>query len=170
MAIASLGFQAFSAISEANAKKTAAREDARQKNLQADELLYRLGVNEEITREEGQFAISRFGAQAAATGFADTGVGGAIRIKSNIERSLANQRHAVEYQARMLRMGANIDTRLAGDLGTAGYLSAAGTVLGGGAQLGYQQSQLGKPGSAKKLEYGSSQTLPASTRYDYLEG
>lgn len=138
LAVLGLGINVLGQLNGAAAQAEATRRNAAMKNAQADELLARQLINEEIMREDADYAALNV---RTADGIDQTGVGQQLWIKKNLQRNLELSRREAEYKARMLRQGADIDMQLGSDLQSASYLSAAGSVLGGGADI-YRRSDL----------------------------
>lgn len=126
------GIQTYSGISGASSRAEQMRRENELKRLQANELLARQAINEQImTRESGRMegrAITAF----ASTGREGAGLGDAIQIHNNLLESIANTRRDAEFKASMLRRGADVGDELASDVAAAGWLSGVGTILTGG--------------------------------------
>lgn len=146
-ALGGVGLSAGSQIDAASAKSNAAQREAGLLNLQARELLEREAINEEIMRQQSELQQKDYGAAAAATGLGGEGIGGIVRMRANLETTIANSRRDAEFKARMLRAGAEIQGNLASDIYTSGLIGAGGTILTGvGNYAGYAASY-GKPSS-----------------------
>jgi hypothetical protein len=145
VAITSFGISAASQIVSANSKADAARKEAANKNLQADEVLTA------SKREQGLLSIKGDRAQGQALqayGEANVDISGSsllqledIARQTNSE-SLAMD-HAARFRASQLRAGADIANSQANDTQTAGLLGGASTLLQGGASL-YRQPNSGQ--------------------------
>lgn len=122
-------------IMAGSAQAEAAERNARLKNQQADELLAREAINEQIMREQGERTVLGYQAAFSDTGREGGGIGGALTIHREVERSILNARRDAEFKARMIRAGAAEDVRLAGDLRTASILSGFGGVMSGAADI-----------------------------------
>lgn len=131
----------FSIASQRKASKAqaaAAVADAQAKREQAFELLDRVEVNIEDIKEKG---LKLMGAQTGA--FIKGGVvsteGTPLDVLdesfSKIQREEMIQRREAEFKAEQLFAGADIDTRLSGDIVSAGKMQQAATLLGGGANV-----------------------------------
>jgi hypothetical protein len=133
MAIAGGTANAAGQVSAAKSQAEAAQKDAAIKNMQADELLSRQQINEQIMREQADRLELGYGSLAADTGGAGTGIGGVLKIRQDVEQNISNSRRDAEFKAKMLRAGAAVETSLASDGVTASYLGAGGSILGGAA-------------------------------------
>lgn len=120
------------------AQADAAERNAALKNAQADELLAREEINQELMREQAFQAEQNFGSAFAMTGKEGGGIGGMLTIHSQLERNLRLSRREAEYKAKILRAGGDIDRQLGSDLQTAGWITGAGTLIGGATNI-YQR-------------------------------
>jgi len=127
--IAGAGIQLYSSLSAAGAQRDAMERDAFLKGMQADELLARELINEQIMREQAEDVKKTYVSRAGSMGGGGLGLGGVVKMKYNLERTIANSRRDAEFKARMLRAGADIQTQLASDVYTAGLIGAGGTIL-----------------------------------------
>jgi hypothetical protein len=121
----------------AKAQARAARAQAAAKREQADEMLKRAKFNAAVMREKGR------GLQAEQIGaFAKSGValtsGSTLAALqdtvSTVSLSVQQMLDEADFKANQLRMGADVDTRLAGDIRSASKWAIGGTLLSGGAQ------------------------------------
>lgn len=131
-AAAGLGLSVVGTVLAAQAQKEAAEKEASLKRDQADELLSREAINEQILRDQSEDLTKDYGAAFAASGLGGSGIGGTLKLRSNLEQTLANSRRDAEFKARMLRAGADMQGQLASDVYTAGIITGAGTALTGG--------------------------------------
>jgi hypothetical protein len=131
MAAAGLATSVYGQIKSGADRAGAQEYQAALKNIQANELLEREAINEQIMREKAELMSLDYGAAFAASGREGAGLGGILKIHKNVEDSIANSRRDAEFKARMLRAGAEIDTKLASDLVSASYVGAGGTILTG---------------------------------------
>ncbi len=139
---------AYGQISSASAQAEAQRADAAAKRLQADELLARQAINEQIMRDQSERMESSAGSGSAMSGLEGGGLGGIMSIRKTTLENIALSRRDAEFKAKMLRMGADVQSELASDMMTAGIISGAGTV----AQSGLQVANLYKgPKSPKPI-------------------
>lgn len=132
--------QLYGMIAGAKAQSNAAERSAYFKHLQAQELIERQQINEQIMREQAVDAQKDWGSSAAGTGFAATGLGGKLRIHQRMQEAIEHTRRDAEFKARMLRAGGDIESGLASDQMTAGYISGFGSLLGTAARI-YEQNQ-----------------------------
>lgn len=121
-------------VMAANAQQNAAERNAALKNAQADELLSRQAVNERILRERSEESAAAYQG-AAGLGESGGGIGGVMKIKSDLEETIMNSRREAEFKAKMLRAGADIDLQLGSDAVTAAWITGAGNVLNTGANV-----------------------------------
>lgn len=134
-----VGLSAFGQIEQARAQKKAAQAQADAKRLQAFEVLRRSEFNIDQLEEEAR----RFRGQqttAFAKAGVDVGSGASLVQLEQLNRDLVDeiesQREEARFKAQALFEGADIDTRLSGDLQTAGQIRAVGTTLQGISLLG----------------------------------
>ncbi len=151
------GVAIYGEIAGANSRADALRADSRNKNRQADELLARQRINEAILRDQSEFSQRDYVASFAATGVEGSGLGGVVRLRKNLEEQISNSRRDAEFKARMLRAGANVDSQLASDAMTAGYLRGTGTALTA-AGSGYDSYNNAKPPSTTQNLPGAGNT------------
>lgn len=135
VAVVGVGTAVYGAISSASAKASADQKNAALKNQQADELLSRETVNESLIQDQSFRSQLDYGAAANSTGVGGGGLGGIMAIQKATAITIANDQRDANFKAYMLRQGANMDTNLASDTMSAGYISAAGTLLSGGAKV-----------------------------------
>jgi hypothetical protein len=125
------GLTIYGELSAASSRADAAQKNAAIKQQQADELLARQSINEGIMREQADSSSHSYVAGFAASGREGAGLGGVLKIKKDLEDNITNSRREAQFKASLLRQGAEIDSQLASDTMTAGYLSGAGTLLSG---------------------------------------
>jgi hypothetical protein len=142
--ILGLGLNLWGTLTGASAQASAAEANARAKAQQADELLAREQINEDIMREQSRRSELSY-ASGAAMGESGGGIGGILTMKKDLETSINNSRHEADFKAKMLRAGAEIDSNLASDMQTAGALSGAGTLLSTGADFYSKWKKYGSP-------------------------
>ena len=120
----------------AKAKARAARAEAGAKRAQAFELLERFEINADALRQEGeQFKATQI-AIAAGTGLAEKSLLTLMEdTNRKITREISNQRREAEFKADQVIAGADIDTKLAGDIKSASRLQTIGTFLQGASRL-----------------------------------
>lgn len=133
-AVAGSGLTIWGQVSAANAQEEAARKNAELKAVQAEELLARQAINEQIMRDKAEESGLLYGASFASTGREGAGVGGILRIRRDAEEAISLSRRDAEFKARMLRAGADVELSLASDAVSASWISGAGTLLTTGAQ------------------------------------
>ncbi len=133
-------------LMSANAKANADQQSAALKYKQADELMSREAINEDIMRTQEGRTEDQFRAASGSTGFANTGIGGVLRMRSDLSKNIGLSQRDAAFKAEMLRTGAQIDTNLASDERSAGYVAAAGSVLGGAEQVYSLYKKSSNPG------------------------
>lgn len=123
---------AYGQIQAGKAQAAAASRNAAIKRLQAEELLQRVEINiGEVFRESRIIA----GTQASSYAAAGVGLDGTplLVIEETLARATeeaALMRRDANFQASMLRAGADIEERQGKDLKKASYIGAAGSLLG----------------------------------------
>lgn len=133
--VAGTGTQVAGGIMAANSQADAQNRNAALKKLQADELLSRQTINEKIMRDQAEKVAKGYSVGFAASGREGAGIGGMLQIKRDTEENILNSRREAEFKAQMLRSGADIDQSLASDYQTASYITGAGSLLSGGANI-----------------------------------
>lgn len=113
----------------ASAQAEEARRQAAIKRMQAMELMNRMDTNQAILRRRGERVAMGMGEGFGA------GAGSSLsdRAEALVELThlISDQRREAEFKAKMLSMGADVDTASANTYQTAGYLNAGGTLLTG---------------------------------------
>lgn len=125
-------------IKGAEADADAARREAASRELEAQEILKRTKINQDIVQEEGDILMGQ-----QETFFAGSGVqayGSPLlvleRTAHGIAREKNNMQMESEFRANQLRSGAALSRDLADQRQQAGYLNAAGTLLTSAYQIG----------------------------------
>jgi len=133
-AVVGTGFSIFGQLKQAKAQKEAALAQADAKRAQAFELLERVEFNIDQLEEETEKFKGRQRAAFAASGV-DVGSGVSLVQMEQVNRDLIEeiqaQREEARFKAAALEAGADVDTRLGGDISQAGRLGAIGTGLKG---------------------------------------
>lgn len=156
LAAAGTAFSVFGKISEANARSEAAEREAELKRRQARELLLRQSINESIMREEAvRSGLSL--ASRNSRGESGGGIGSLLTVKKETEQNILLSRREAEYQAEMIRRGADVNMKLAGDIKTASYIGAAGTLLSSAGDIYMNQNKYGKPGGTSESLWKTGQ-------------
>lgn len=168
--IASTGMEVYGKIAAANAQSQARAQELKLKNIQADEILSREAVNEQVIQDNSKRTESAYSTAFAATGREGAGVGGQIQIHKFTQDQVANLNRDANFKANMIRAGANIEANLASDVVSASYISGAGTLLTSGLRAydafkgpsnvpnslsGWQASSVARTGSALYNDYNS---------------
>lgn len=131
---------AYGQVSAASSAAEAQQADAAAKREQAGELLQRQAINERIMQEQAERQQSAAGSGSAMSGLEGTSLGSIMTIRKTTLENIALSRRDAEFKAKLLRQGADVQTDLASDMITAGYISGAGTLLQSG--LSAQKSGL----------------------------
>jgi hypothetical protein len=121
----------------ARAQARAARAQAAAKREQADEMLKRAKFNAAVMREQGRGLQQQQIAAYAKSGVALSSGSTLAALQdtvSTVSLSVQQMLDEADFKANQLRMGADVDARLAGDIKSAGKWAVAGTLLSGGAQ------------------------------------
>lgn len=126
-AIIGAGVQIYGQMSAASDQADAQEKEAKLKGLQADELLQREQINEQVMREREQVSELYTGSDS---GTQDSGLGAKLRLQRDLAQNIATSSRESEWKAQMLRMGGEADTRLASDIHQAAGYTAAGTAIG----------------------------------------
>lgn len=144
IALAAIGTAAtiYGQISAANAQAEAQQREIELKKIQANEMLERQAINEQIMRDKEAWLENHAGSDNGTSGSSLVGI---MRYRKDLAQNIATSRREAEFKAGMLKMGAEADAKLASDTMTAGYISGAGTLLTGAANVGYQYSQAKSP-------------------------
>jgi hypothetical protein len=135
VAIAGTAVQMSAQRKQAQAQAAAARTKADLKRMQALEVLDRFELNAEALRREGkEFAAEQF-SRGSSSG---SGEGSLLSMLEDTNRKIQRQfrieERESEYKAAQLRAGADLDTRLAGDIESAGRAQRTATFLQGAGQ------------------------------------
>ena len=134
-AIVGAGVQAYGAIKSAGDQSEIDQEKSAAQNAQANEIHEREAINDSLRASRAFQAKLDFAAAAAGSGHAGAGVGSQLEIQrqSDLQTKLSDEDAA--FQEAMLRKGAGLDAKLAEDTKSAGYWSAAGSILGGAGKV-----------------------------------
>lgn len=140
----------YGTIKGANDQADAVERNSALKRQQADELMARQEINEQIIREQSEKSSLSYGASFAGTGREGAGIGGILQIHRDAQEQILNTRRDAEFKARQLREGADIQSDLASDSITSAWIGAAGGLLATGAST---YKAMSPPG-------GTTQSLP----------
>lgn len=146
-AIVGAGVQIYGQLKAASAQADAQEREAELKMFQADELMRRQAINEQVMRDNVAEAELATGGDS---GVEDTGLGARMRLRKTLAQNLQNSRREAEWKARMLGMGAEADLRLASDALAAGGISAIGTGIRGAGAFANYYDNAGPPDSTTK--------------------
>ena len=136
-AVVSTGLSIWGTISGAQAQEEAAQRKQALANAQANEMMERELINEQIMREKSAEAQSGYRASWGSSGKEGGGIGGVLKMQKDLAENISLSRRDAEYKANMLRAGAQMETDLYSDRVTASYITGAGTLIGGVGQ-GFQ--------------------------------
>lgn len=146
IAVTSTVISAYGSIQESEARAEQARREAALKRMQADEVLDRAEINAGLMDRQGKRLISSqvasFGASNVSLGASQYGL--LSETERNVDEQIQLMRRDAEFRAKMLREGASSADVLAGQIQSAGYWSAAGTLLGGGSKAFYASGAFDK--------------------------
>jgi hypothetical protein len=120
---------------DAQSKAEAEERQAALKRIQAQELMQREQINENVMREQEMYAegdrVSLAGSQGTEGGW----FGGMVRMRRDLQFNLETSRREANFKSYLLNQGAEIDDKLASDTRTAGYISMAGTAVSGAGKV-----------------------------------
>lgn len=126
MAAVGAAMQLYSQVQASEAKSEAQRREAELKNMQADELAQRQLINEQVMRSKEARTELYAGSDG---GSGNTGLGTIMQLRQDLRQNIDITRRESDWKIRMLHMGANADTQLAGDIQQAGMWGAIGGAL-----------------------------------------
>lgn len=144
-AVAGVGalFSAYGQISQAQAQASAARADAANKQAKATETLSRASFNKTSLQIEMDEKAGNVSSQYAA-GNVDVGSGSPLSVHENTlaagRRKMFMMQNEANWEAQEDMISANAENTLAGQKEQAGYLGAAGSLLGGAANIAMNSS------------------------------
>jgi len=147
MGVAS-AIQIYGQVKTGVSQAKAANASAELKNMQADELLARQAINEEVMRNAYERTSREVGAVQLSRGFDVSGAGATAEMLLDFRSNLTNSRREADFKARMLRAGAEIDQNLASDVRTGTIIAGFSTAVSTGATL-YNYNR--GPGPSKGL-------------------
>lgn len=134
---AGMALSAYGQIEGGEQRAAAARDEAANKRLQAEETLRRAQVKSEFMQKQGDQLL---GSQASAYGHAGVELSGSALLTmedtaSSIRQEIEESQKEAAFRARQLQAGANFDDNNASDYQNAGYIGAGGTILTGAGSL-----------------------------------
>ncbi len=157
-AIAGAGLSAYGAITSAQDQSNLDNERAQVAQEQAQEIAQREAANETLRDQQAYRGQLQFGAQFAGSGKAGTGIGSQLEIQRQATQANVISNEQSQFQDQMLNQQAGIDTTLASETMTSGYINAASSLLGGASRAasvgtsGNNSPGLGGTQSAPDLE------------------
>lgn len=116
---------------EAEAEQDALRRKARLQGMQADELLERMEMNLDQMKREGKSAIGSFDVSMGSIEGMSVSLNRAQMVE-DMSRQMQFERRVSEFDASMLRMGADETMMQAQSARKAAWYKQAGTLIGGG--------------------------------------
>jgi len=144
VAVVGAGVQIYGAIKTANDQAEMDLQRAAIANQQATEIGEREAANETLRNQQAYRQKLQFGASFAATGREGTGIGSQLQIQNQTDLANMMSNREADFQAKMLKQQAGIDTTLAGQTESAGVVKALGMGLGGATQAaGYLAPRYG---------------------------
>jgi len=140
------GVQIYGQMSAARSQAEAQEREAALKGMQAQELLQRQFINEQLMKDKSQFAEKFAGHYTGLEGYGGR-VSGIMRLRKDLEQNLMTSRREAEWKAKMLRLGGEADLKLSSDIQAAGDISAisTGIQLGGRAAYSYSNAKAPSP-------------------------
>lgn len=144
-AVVGTGIQAYGQYQSAQAQARAARQNAKLKRSQANEMVERLRIEELNLQEQGEEVKA-----AQTTGYAKGGVqlGTGVTLLAledtnyKISKKIETMKRDTMFRANQLIQGAGFEMDQARDTSLAGAITAGGTLLQGGAE--YYKNKPGK--------------------------
>jgi hypothetical protein len=167
MAVGGLGMQVFGGIKSSQAKADAAQKDAEIKRQEADEVDYRGERNASVLRMKGQEVIGAAEGAYTASGVELSGSALTALADTNAknQQEIFDTYHEARFRAGQLRQGADVSEHLASDQRTAGFVDAAGTILGGGAKIAGSTNFRSGSGAAPSGPVTSASNSYTSSNY-----
>jgi len=131
--MATVGAKIYEGAVQADAAERKAELDIEQ----ANELLQRERINEDLLIKKEK-EMETYGTYLSGSrGTQDTGLGARLKLYENLQQALSNMRRESLFKAKMIRAGAEVSRELASDIQVGTALSAAGGLLKGG-YVGYR--------------------------------
>lgn len=132
--IAGAGLQAFGQYQSGQAQARAARQQAKLKKVQANELLERMRIQEGRFREQGEAYKAKQTADYAGNGVA-VGTGATLVAMEDtnfkISQQIEDMQRDTLFRVNQLRLGAKYEVQQGNDAATAGAIMAGGSILEG---------------------------------------
>lgn len=131
------GISAYSQYEQGRQRAWAARQDAKMKKLQAQEMRERMVIEELNLKQQGEeFKASQTASYAA--GGVELGTGATLialeDTNSKIAKKITDMKRDTLFRVNQLERGANISMREASGFEEAGTISAVGTLLSAGGE------------------------------------
>jgi hypothetical protein len=130
------GVSAYANYEQGRQQARAAKQDAKLKRAQAQEMRERMAIEEVNIKEQGEEFKAQQTAAFAAGGVA-LGTGATLLAledtNSKIAKRITDMKRDTLFRANQLEKGASISMSQAGQYQQAGYLGAAGSLLSAGA-------------------------------------
>lgn len=147
---------AVGAITSASDQQSLDNEKAQVAQAQAAEIGQREAANETIRDQTAYRQKLQFGASYAGSGKAGTGIGSQLEIQRQADQANVVSNRESTFQQSMLLQQAGVDTTLGNETMTAGYINAAGSILGGASN----SARIGTSGNSNP-GLGGTQSLPS---------
>ena len=152
------GLSIWGSLSAAGDQANLDQEKAQVAQQQAAEIQSREVANENLKDQQAYRAKLAFGASYAGSGKAGTGIGSQLEIQRQTDQANVITNRESQFQQQMLQEQAGVDTTLAQETQQAGYISAAGSLVGGASKAyGIANAGGNNPG------YGGPQSAPNLT-------
>lgn len=164
VAIVGAGIAVYSEIEKGEQQAKAAERDARIKDIQAQELEFRLSRNIELV--EQNYEVVRDQTILATRG---QSLDVLTKLHTNTRATLERMQREGAFQARMIREGALSSSILAGEYRDAGTAGAIGAGLGGVAGASNAVGSSSRPSSTPN-KTGGTTTTGSRTTTDYNMG
>jgi len=128
--IANTAMSLYGQKKEAEAEQDSLRQKARLQSMQADELLSRMEINLGQMEREGKSAVSSFNVSMGNIEGASVSINRAQMVE-DMNQQMQFERRVSEFDASMLRIGADNTMAQAQSARKAAFYSQAGTAIGG---------------------------------------
>jgi hypothetical protein len=151
VAVAGTAVQMYGEYEAAQSKAESEARQAAMKRQQADEVQARQTINEGVMREQEYHSEGDYVTKVGGHGVEGSWFGGMMRMRQDLAYNIAATRREADFKAQMLREGADVNTQLASDSKTAGYLGIGASLITGA----------GKAYTAANKPSGIAQDLPS---------
>lgn len=148
--VAGTAVQMYGQYKQSRNQAEAEERQAAIRRMQSQEMLARQVLNEQVLRDAEIQEEGKAVALAGESGTGNLGLGSIMRLRHNLSRTIEFSRREASFKAKMLELGADVDTKLASDMRSAGDIGMAGTLLTGVAKVG-NYAYDASPGDSKPL-------------------